>query len=695
MSAPQQHYLNLELSIEARGPDQYRATVREMPVGDGQGQVSHDFTLPFTPEDLSRTLAVLSGQLNVDERAREQEARAFGEALFQTVFAGPIYAAYFSSLDRARSTDGLRIVLDLDQAGPLRSLPWEYLRDPAVDYLALSRTTPVIRQPQSVVIRRRPVLTLPLRVLVMVSSPADLPPVDVQAEWRRLQAATQRLRAAGQLELVLLQDASLRTLQQMLRQGDYHAFHYIGHSTYDADSDEGMLALEDPFGENTSFAVRGEDLARELSEENSIRLVVLNSCQSAAETAGDPFAGIASSIVARGIPAVVAMQTAISDSAARAFSEEFYRAVSDGWPVEAAMSEARRAVAHAAGGIEWATPVLYLRAGAGPLFDVLTGEGGTSRQRRRLILAAAGAVLLVALVALGIVALAGGDDDPGEPPIDLRIEDIQFIPTRPAPGERTAVIVRVVNNSAVDVGPITYDFREDVLDAAPQPPGRLTRIGAGEEATIFIPHMFSWWGPFISEVRIDVTSDIQETDEFNNIRRSAVVTDDGPFEVDFTVLSNGTAVPQSIPLPLSAFEAWGFRIEALPGEDAACAGAVPWIFVTPDARFLGTALPDDPEACRDLAVAVVLERGAVGAVRADLDVETEGTYELAAFDDTGTVIDSVSNRLRAGTQSLLLSGGFPALLEIWRVEVDGETGAETRLVTLALEDPVRGTGGVR
>src|SRR5690606_41044825 len=111
---------------------------------------------------------------------------------------------------------------------------------------------------------------------------------------------------------------------------------------FDPGTGQGVLALEDPLGDGSSVPVRAEDLARELSEENTIRLVVLNSCQSAVAQEQDPFAGLASSLVARGLPAVVPMQWLIADEAARVFAEELYRAVADGLPVDAAGSEARR-----------------------------------------------------------------------------------------------------------------------------------------------------------------------------------------------------------------------------------------------------------------------------------------------------------------------------------------------------------------
>ena len=55
-----------------------------------------------------------------------------------------------------------------------------------------------------------------------------------------------------------------------------------------------------------------------------LRLVVLNSCEGARTTLTDPYAGVATTLVQLGVPAVVAMQFEISDRAAIVFAEELY-----------------------------------------------------------------------------------------------------------------------------------------------------------------------------------------------------------------------------------------------------------------------------------------------------------------------------------------------------------------------------------
>src|SRR6185503_16705930 len=90
-------------------------------------------------------------------------------------------------------------------------------------------------------------------------------------------------------------------------------------------------------------------------------------------------AGVATNLVRLGIPAVVAMQFEISDEAAITFSSEFYAALVDGLPVDAAVAEARKAM-YATSDVEWATPVLYMRSSNGVLFQ-LEGKRDSTAER--------------------------------------------------------------------------------------------------------------------------------------------------------------------------------------------------------------------------------------------------------------------------------------------------------------------------
>ena len=92
----------------------------------------------------------------------------------------------------------------------------------------------------------------------------------------------------------------------------------------------------------------------------------------------------------------------MSDDAAIAFSHEFYSAVADGQPVDAATSEARRAVSAKGGVGEWGTPVLFMRAADGLLWQ----QRHVALPRLPSLAAGVTLALLLALAAIaGIVWL--------------------------------------------------------------------------------------------------------------------------------------------------------------------------------------------------------------------------------------------------------------------------------------------------
>src|SRR5262249_20857988 len=144
--------------------------------------------------------------------------------------------------------------------------------------------------------------------------------------------------------------------------------HFVGHGGFDERSQDGVLLLEDE--DRMSYRIGGQDLGMLLHDHRSLRLAVLNSCDGARASRIDPFGGTAQSLVQQGLPAVIAMQFEVSDDAAIGLAREFYGALADSYPVDAALTEARKALFAAQSGVEWGTPVLYLRAPDAKIFDV-------------------------------------------------------------------------------------------------------------------------------------------------------------------------------------------------------------------------------------------------------------------------------------------------------------------------------------
>jgi len=79
---------------------------------------------------------------------------------------------------------------------------------------------------------------------------------------------------------------------------------------------------------------------------------------------------------------VVAMQYPIADKAALIFSREFYRTLALGYPLETAITEARKGIFVELGahGREWGNPVLFLRAKDGQVFKIKQPEAAKTSQ---------------------------------------------------------------------------------------------------------------------------------------------------------------------------------------------------------------------------------------------------------------------------------------------------------------------------
>ena len=162
-----------------------------------------------------------------------------------------------SEREARRQESGLRVRLHLD--GASSDLPWEFLFDEGrQSFLSLSRMTPVVRYLEIDDVPTALKLDPPLRVLGVVSSPKDYPPLDVEGEWARLQGALSAQVNAGVVEVSLLPTATVDELLQALQRGTYHVLHFIGHGGFRESSDEGVLLFEDDLG--GSHEVTGEEL---------------------------------------------------------------------------------------------------------------------------------------------------------------------------------------------------------------------------------------------------------------------------------------------------------------------------------------------------------------------------------------------------------------------------------------------------
>ena len=308
------------------------------------------------------------------------DVSSLGLSLFRALFPERIRTLYERAYGRTGTVAGrgLRIRIKYNPRhraiARLAALPWELLATPSESYLGRRRLTSIIRAPEVRRPAEPPVRTSPLRILIVNSLPRGARPLDLEQELRQLEAVWEQ-----QPEVVVasLRPPTLENLRDCLLDREIHVLHYMGHGAVDRQRRQGVLYLEDEAG--SPVPASATELAEILDGVRSLRLVVVNAClsantgasreSSASVSTNQPFVSVASGLVQAGVTGVVAMQFAISDPGAIAFSKALYRRLAVGDPLDAAVTEGRRALARLdAGFLDWASPVLFLRADDGRIF---------------------------------------------------------------------------------------------------------------------------------------------------------------------------------------------------------------------------------------------------------------------------------------------------------------------------------------
>jgi hypothetical protein len=402
MVVPSKHsYTDFDLLVERiEGQAKYQVRVLRSPGGEGKGE----FAFPFDSQELENFFLKI-GQRRDDLRSLQipqiEAAQKFGSKLFDTVFSDEISNVLATSLVKS---SGLRIRLRMNGAPELAQLPWEFLfHKTGAQFLALERDTPIVRYlelkhgPRSLSVKP------PIRILVVIASPEGLRKLNTEDERNRLKSALHELRVKRKIVLDFLVKSTLDDLQKRLQQDQFHVLHFIGHGEFNSVSGEGILLFEnDRRGRDE---VNGEDLGVILHNHDSLRLVVINACEGGRSARDDAFAGVGQTLMKRGLPAVIAMQFPISDRAAIVFAGSFYTALANGYPVDAALVEARTALytKRKQLGIEWGTPVLYMRSPDGRLFDVDLEESEPTGRLTEIL----GVLRISSRTLSGVIEIAG------------------------------------------------------------------------------------------------------------------------------------------------------------------------------------------------------------------------------------------------------------------------------------------------
>ena len=271
MAAEYIHYENFDLLL-SRGPDGYRAKV----IGSPAGEASEDFSLVIGQTELENLVLRMTRTRRTNrgiEAHDANKAEALGRTLYDAVFRGEVRDCFGSSIRKVRDINcGLRIRLRLDKGvTELNNLPWELLYDASRKrYLALNYDTPLVRYADIGDPIRPITITPPLRVLVVVSSPAGLPPLNGDQEFQKITDAVRDMGRRGLIALSRLNRATLPDLRSELDAGTYHVLHFIGHGTFSEARGIGELIFEDEDGR--AYPVSADRVATIISDHRALRL---------------------------------------------------------------------------------------------------------------------------------------------------------------------------------------------------------------------------------------------------------------------------------------------------------------------------------------------------------------------------------------------------------------------------------------
>ncbi len=395
-------YEDFEIVVEGvAGTEIYTVNVRQ-PCGGKVGDASSSFNfsqiknsndfLIVANADVDRNFKGSSNgkaadfTLNYRKSLTEANAKEIGNNLSQVLFKNEVLKILGECEQYCQANNSaLRIRLDLSRTPKLAEIPWEYLRTSNnSNFLCLDNDFTLVRYLRTSAAIKPLKVVLPLRILVMAATPKDLSALAKNDEIEAIKKALGEL-SSEDIEIVVLPQSTSSSLEGALQQAQdnntpFHILHFIGHGAFDKDRQEGVLLFED--NQQNKSIIQSERLAALLQKFNpDLRLVILNACEGAKVSAANTYSSVAAKIIQIAqIPAVIAMQYSISDPAAIIFATFFYQQLAVGKSLEEAVYESRLKVNDPAEyqklnkqpptTEEWATPVLYLRADNGNLFDI-------------------------------------------------------------------------------------------------------------------------------------------------------------------------------------------------------------------------------------------------------------------------------------------------------------------------------------
>ena len=396
----------IEFYLQLRDWDQVAAQfkVAVLP-SPSVGETREAVTVQYKPDDLAPYLKRLERR-SIGQAGLHQ----LGELLAGMLLpVGEIRSLFEQALGQAGMDGGVRLRL-LTHEPQLAQLPWEYVYLPIYtkgtqDYrhfltlnpqVSLVRHEPIPRQHPQVEGRSPDKLNL---LVAMANPQGDL---NLATEQQNLTQLLEGFEVDGvTLDWQpMLNEATAESLRNALLKKP-ELFYFSGHGVF---KQEGYIQLSGVAGDEP-YLMSAVELALKLKQAG-VRVAVFGTCESAKRDGVSEWAGVAPTLVAEGVPVVVAMQYPVFDTHAIAFSQAFYTALAAGLSVDEAVTTGRLAMLGAGDGhlrhlsfanddrdadqplanVQWGVPVLYMRSADSVIFPRKGDKPSqTAEQMRKVI----------------------------------------------------------------------------------------------------------------------------------------------------------------------------------------------------------------------------------------------------------------------------------------------------------------------
>ena len=274
----------------------------------------------------------------------EGQLEKWGRGLYDSLFEDGDHRELLNDLIAGETPR--RLVIDTADPDILR-LPWELLRDSSGPLFRRGIT--IRRQLETPRTKTEYATSLPLRILLVVSSPEDAGLIDPRSTTRGVVEALEEL--GGNVDLGFCMPATLSRMNEMLadarkRKKPYHIVHFDGHGTFIPEIGMGGLCFEKHEPEVDRYLkdlVPANRLGDLLANEK-IPLVILEACRSGQVSRLPVSGSVAPCLLEAGVGSVIAMSHSVHVEATKILLAQFYRELAKGAPVGAALDQARNAL---------------------------------------------------------------------------------------------------------------------------------------------------------------------------------------------------------------------------------------------------------------------------------------------------------------------------------------------------------------